>query len=354
MRFLITGGAGFVGSSLARHLKQVFTSATVVTFDNLRRRGSELNLNTFRDTNIDFVHGDIRSRSDLADLNGPFDVVVDCSAEPSVHAGWAGSPDYVVDTNLVGTFNCLNLAREHKARFILLSSSRVYSIQPLRHINIQETETRFEFAERQTLPGVTTSGVAEEFPTHLPRSFYGASKLASEQLVQEFVYAYGLNAAIFRCGVIAGPGQFGKADQGVFTMWVAHHYFRRPLRYTGFGGSGRQVRDLLHVADLCDLVESTVKLDVPFGGDVFNIGGGKERSTSLAELTRLCRDVVGHIVPIASVADTADVDVPIYVSDSRKFFLRSAWRPARSVETIVLDTLQWIRANESTLQRIFV
>jgi CDP-paratose 2-epimerase len=137
-------------------------------------------------------------------------------------------------------------------------------------------------------------------------------------------------------------------------MWVARHYFKRPLRYTGFGGSGRQVWDLLHVADLCDLVESTVKLDVPFGGEVFNIGGGKERSTSLAELTRLCRDVVGHIVPIASVADTADVDVPIYVSDCRKFFLRSAWRPARSVETIVLDTLQWIRANESTLQRIFV
>jgi len=265
-RILITGGAGFVGSALARYLKHAVAGSSVVAFDNLKRRGSELNLPLLRESGVDYVHGDIRSRSDLSVLHGDFDLLIDASAEPSVHAGTGGSPDYVVETNLVGTFNCLDFARQRGCSFILLSTSRVYSIQPLREILLAEGKTRFEISDGQTIPGITREGVSEDFPTHLARSFYGASKLGAEHLVQEFAHAYGLQAVILRCGVIAGPGQFGKADQGVFTMWVAHHYFNVPVRYIGFGGEGKQVRDLLHIQDLCC--------------DFRNIGhGGIRRST---------------------------------------------------------------------------
>jgi len=353
MRFLITGGAGFVGSALARHIKHTIPGSSIIAFDNLRRRGSELNLGSLRELDIEFIHGDIRNRSDLAVMEGEFDVLIDASAEPSVHAGTHGSPDYVVDTNLAGTFNCLSFAKERKSRFILLSTSRVYSIQPLKGIRLVENQTRFVIADSQSLPGISREGISEAFPTNLARSFYGASKLAGEQLVQEFAHSYGLQSAIFRCGVIAGPGQFGKADQGVFTMWVAHHYFKRPVQYLGFGGKGKQVRDLLHIQDLCELISSVIASKVEFTGDVLNVGGGIDRSVSLLELTDICRSVVGSEVPASCLPDTAGFDVPLYISDCRKLFSGSDWRPKRSVESLVTDIFDWIRVNETILKPIF-
>ena len=353
MRILITGGAGFVGSALARYLKQTVPGASIVVFDNLRRRGSELNLVSLRELGIEFVHGDIRNRSDLATLDGDFEVLIDASAEPSVHAGTHGAPDYVVDTNLAGAYNCLTFARERSSRFILLSTSRVYSIQPLRNIRLTEGRTRFEIADTQTISGITRAGISEDFPTNLARSFYGASKLGAEQLVQEFSHAYGLPTVVLRCGVIAGPGQFGKSDQGVFTMWVANHYFNRPVRYIGFGGEGKQVRDLLHIQDLCDLTGRIVESASVYEGDVLNVGGGIERSISLTELTQLCRKVVGREVPTAGVSDTASFDVPLYVSDCSRLFSRSDWRPKLSVETLVSDIYQWIGSNEASPKPLF-
>jgi len=353
MRILITGGAGFVGSALARHLKHTLLGSSVVAFDNLKRRGSELNLTLLRESGVEFVHGDVRSRTDLSGLVGNFDLLVEASAEPSLHAGTGGSPDYVVETNLAGAFNCLDFARQRGSRLILLSTSRVYSIQPLRGIQLLEGRTRFEISATQTVPGVTREGISEEFPTHLARSFYGASKLGAEQMVQEFSHTYGLQTVILRLGVIAGPGQFGKADQGVFTMWVAHHYFGLPVRYIGFGGEGKQVRDLLHIQDLCELTGSIWNSMNAHSGEVLNVGGGIERSISLMELTELCRNIVGNSVATSGVPDTAGFDVPLYISDCRKVFARSSWRPTRSVETLVADIFQWIRANESALKPIF-
>src|SRR5207302_2093552 len=131
--------------------------------------------------------------------------------------------------------------------------------------------SRFEIAEDNEQKGISKKGISESFPIHLPRSLYGATKLASEMIIQEYAYAYGLQALINRCGVIAGPGQFGKVDQGVFTLWVANHYFRRPLKYTGFGGRGKQVRDLLHPLDLFTLLKQQL-LDISsYSGQVFNV-----------------------------------------------------------------------------------
>jgi CDP-paratose 2-epimerase len=352
MRVLITGGAGFVGSSLSVNFKTEHPASEVIALDNLRRRGSELNLALFKKLGIQFIHGDIRSHSDLMDLPGNFDLLIEASAEPSVLAGIDGSPNYVLQTNLSGTLNCLEFARRRAKSLLFLSTSRVYSIAPLRKIELVETPSRFEIAERQSYPGVSRSGISEIFPTHLPRSLYGAAKLASELIIQEYVHSYGLRAIINRCGVIAGPGQFGRVDQGVFTLWVLHHYFGKPLTYTGFGGTGKQVRDLLHPADLYSLIKRQLSQIDDHPGEVFNVGGGNSVSTSLLELTALCEEVLGNQVVIESDPRTSPVDIPLYISDYSKVAQRFDWAPRRSVRNIVEDIVVWIRENEEPLKRI--
>ena len=353
MNILITGGAGFVGSQLALRFKEANPAARVVAFDNLRRRGAELNLPLFRKRGIDFAHGDIRLFSDLEDVGAGFDLIVDAAAEPSVLAGLTGSPLYVTGANLTGSLNCLEMARRDRATMVFLSTSRVYSIAPLRELALVETESRFEIAEQQSVPGVSAAGIREEFPTHLPRSLYGATKLASELLLQEYAATYGVRAVINRCGVIAGPGQFGKVDQGVFTLWVANHFFRQPLRYIGFGGGGKQVRDLLHPADLFELIVRQLDSIEAVSGEVYNVGGGHALSVSLRELTGICREVVGAEVPVASDEGTSSVDIPYYVTDAGRAATRFGWTPTRGVRQIVTEIHDWLRTEEASLRALF-
>ncbi len=266
---LITGGAGFAGSSLAVLFKQHLNGIHVTALDNLMRRGSELNLPALRDHGVTFVHGDVRCRDDVRQA-GPFDLLVDCAAEPSVHAGCDGSPRTVIDINLNGTINCLEAARQHQAAVLFLSTSRVYPIAPLRNLKYTETGTRFELDDNQTLRGVSGNGIAEDFPLDGARSFYGATKLSAELFLQEYVCTYGMRGLINRCGILTGPRQMGRVDQGVITLWLARHIYRKPLRYTGFGGTGKQVRDLLHIADLFTLIRSQIMQDSCWNGNVYS------------------------------------------------------------------------------------
>jgi len=353
MKILITGGAGFVGSRLAHAFRARDSRATIVAFDNLKRRGSELNLRGFKNAGIQFAHGDIRSPGDLADLDGPFDLMIEASAEPSVLAGLDGSPQYAIQTNLVGTLNCLEYARRSVGGMIFLSTSRVYSMKPLKEIRLDETATRFEISQQQELVGVSARGVSESFATHLPRSIYGATKLASELMIQEYADTYQYPAIINRCGVIAGSGQFGKVDQGVFTLWVASHHFKKPLKYTGFGGTGKQVRDLLHPLDLFELLERQVPTLKANAGGIFNVGGGRAISTSMQELTAICREVTSSTVAIAEDSKTSSVDIPLYVSDSSLAESTFGWKPKTSVREIVSEIGTWIRENEKDLAPLF-
>ncbi len=352
MRILITGGAGFVGSTVALAFREA-DGAQVTVLDNLKRRGSELNLPPLRKRGIDFVHGDIRVGEDLAGLSGNFDFMVEASAEPSVAAGQGESPAYVISTNLGGTVNCLEFARKRAGLLLFLSTSRVYSIASLLSVRLDEGESRYEIAPVQDVAGISSAGISEGFSTDSARSFYGTTKLASEMLIQEYAAGYGLKALINRCGVIAGPGQFGRVDQGVFTLWVAHHYFGIPLRYTGFGGKGKQVRDLLHPDDLVDLVRKQLEHTDEWHGESFNVGGGRAVSVSLREMTDICRRIVGRDVPVGAVTETAPYDVPLYLSDSRKVSGRFQWAPQKSVSDIVSETAVWIRENEAALKPLF-
>lgn len=349
----ITGGAGFVGSNLACAFRQRFPRMSVTAIDNLKRRGSELNLSRMREAGVAFVHGDIRCPDDL-DALPDFDLMIDCSAEPSVHAGTTGSPHYVLDTNLTGTIHCLEAARERKAAFLFLSTSRVYPIASMNAVPFAEEETRFRWTmPDKAIPGLSERGISETYPLDGARSFYGASKLACELLIQEYVETCAMPALINRCGVLAGPWQMGKVDQGVITLWVARHMFDLPLKYIGFGGQGKQVRDVLHVDDLFDLIVLQMASPASWDGRVYNVGGGREVAVSLRELTELCRRETGREVPIGSVSETSSVDLRIYLSDTSKVEANFQWKPTRSPARIVHDIRSWIEENRESLARVF-
>lgn len=355
MKILITGGAGFVGSALARYFRRSDAANTVVAFDNLRRRGSEKNIPEFTAEGVIFVHGDVRNSADLDALDGSFDVLIEASAEPSVLAGIGGSPRYVLDTNLIGAMKCLEFARSRCGGLVFLSSSRIYSIEPLTQLPLATLATRLDIREGDCrIPGVSLLGVGEAFPCNSHRSYYGASKLAAELLCQEYAAQASLPVVINRCGVIAGPGQFGKTDQGIFTLWVARHHFGRPLKYTGFGGKGFQVRDLLHPEDLCDLVSRQIQSWDRISGGTFNVGGGRAGSVSLQEFTTLCQEAIGRSVPIAEDPTTTVVDIPWYISDHSQVTSILGWVPQRRPKDIIEDVAQWVRANEDSLASVIV
>ncbi len=348
MRILITGGAGFVGSRLAQLFRP---EAEVVVLDNLKRRGSELNLAAFQRSGIQFVHGDIRNPSDLHALPGNFDLFLEASAEPSVHAGTDGSPDYLLDTNLQGSIHCLNFLRARAGAMVFLSTSRVYSLAPLAALPLRAEKTRL--VPSGEAAGFSEQGISELFPTQTARSLYGATKLCSEMLLQEYVHTYKVKALVNRCGVIAGAGQFGKVDQGVFTLWMAHHHFGKPLQYTGFGGKGLQVRDLLHPTDLFALLQKQIATPSALQGEIYNVGGGPGISTSLLEWTALAQKHTGKEVPIRSVPETAQVDIPYYVSDFRKAAAAFGWQPKTTSAGIAEDICSWLKENESQLRPLF-
>jgi CDP-paratose 2-epimerase len=346
---LITGGAGFIGSTLAIALKGRHPTACVTALDSLRRRGAELNLPRLKQAGVQFRHGDVRNPEDLTPPKDPYDLLIECSAEPSALAGYDGDVRFVVNTNLAGTVNCLELARVCKADTLFLSTSRIYPVGRLNALPYRETETRFELDDESGVPGAGRAGITEQFPLDGYRTLYGTTKLASEMLVEEYRHMFGLRAIVNRCGVIAGPWQMGKVDQGVFTLWVLAHHFSRSLKYIGFGGSGKQVRDLLHVADLTDLIDLQLGRFAELDGKVFNAGGGLESSLSLQETTALCEKVIGRSVSIGSAPETRDGDVRIYVTDNAAIKAATGWLPRRGPAEILADTHAWVVANESAL-----
>jgi CDP-paratose 2-epimerase len=342
---LITGGAGFIGASVALELASRHPGWELTALDNLHRRGSELNLTRLRERGVRFVHGDVREPADIR-AAGQFDALVECSAEPSVLAGSRGDSEFVVRTNLLGAYHCLEEVSRNGAQLVFLSTSRVYPVAALNALAYSEGQTRFLLDEEQPFHGASVHGISEDFPLRGARTLYGASKLAAELLVEEYADSHGISAVIDRCGVIAGPWQMGKVDQGVFTHWMLRHYFQQPLRYLGFGATGRQVRDLLHVNDLAELIDDQLSRPAHWSGAVVNVGGGSDVSLSLHETTTLCQEITGNKLEIDADPNTRPGDVPIYLSDCRALNGLTDWRPRSSPSQILHDIYQWIHDNE--------
>ena len=349
MRILVTGGAGFVGSNIALRLQKNYPKATIIAFDNLRRRGSELSIPRLKNAGIEFFHGDIRIPEDL-ESTGAADLIVEASAEPSVHAGYGQSPAYVLQTNLVGTINALEHARIHGSQIIFLSSSRIYPIDPIRSLPLTSTPTRLEITEGMDGHGWSKEGITEDFGLEGHRSMYGATKLASELLIEEYKQMYNLNAVVYRCGCLAGPWQMGKVDQGFVVLWASRHLYGGSLAYMGFGGTGLQVRDLLHIEDLGDLVMMQVGKQLQ--RTVYNVGGGHIGSVSLQEATRLCEERAGRSIGIGSVPETRSADIPWYITDSHRIQAETGWKPSRTNEDLFDDVFFWLKEHKDSLYGI--
>ena len=348
---LVTGGAGFVGSNLAVAFKRKYPERTVIVLDNLKRRGSEFNVPRLVAEGIRFIHGDIRNPEDM-EFDDKIDVLLECSAEPSVLAGFGGSPKYLVNTNLTGTINCLEVARKNAADVVFLSTSRVYPYDPINAIGLRVEESRFVWQSGDGPRGWSEAGVDIDFDLNGPKSMYGATKLCSEFVLREYEAMYGVRSVINRCGVIAGPWQFGKVDQGVFSLWVQAHYFQRKLSYIGFGGLGKQVRDLLHIDDLFDLLDMQLADLEKAKGKVYNVGGGRETSLSLLETTRLCEQLTGNAIEIRRDPVNRPADLAIYIGDNRRVTADYGWKPKRSAEMVLTDLFDWVRDNEASLRTL--
>jgi len=349
MRILITGMCGFVGSTLTRAWVQSRAGHTLYGLDNLIRPGSQTNRQVLYRLGVTMFHRDIRLASDFESLPA-VDWVIDAAANPSVLAGVDGrtSSRQLVEHNLVGTLNMLEYCRTHKAGFILLSTSRVYSIAQLARVRVEAAGGAFRPVLDEPIPGLSDHGVAEGFSTDAPRSLYGASKLASEQLALEYGSAFEFPVWINRCGVLAGAGQFGRPDQGIFSYWIHSWAARRPLAYIGFDGMGHQVRDCLHPRDLVSLIDCQMTTNPAGKLPVVNLSGGTASACSLRQLSEWCTQRFGpHAVSVE--AKQRSFDIPWIVLDSRLARQEWDWSPTTPREAILEEIAAHAEANPDWL-----
>jgi CDP-paratose 2-epimerase len=337
MRIVITGICGFVGGALALQLRERFAGAVVAGIDNLSRPGSETTRPRLAAAGITVKHGDVRLASDV-DALGAADWLIDAAANPSVLAGVDGrtSSRQLVEHNLGGTMNVLEFCKARGAGLILLSTSRVYSIKALNALPLVVRDDAFAPDESGAWPvGASPAGLTEHFSTAGPISLYGATKAASEALAIEYGDAFGSPIVINRCGVLAGAGQFGTAEQGIFSFWLRAWASDHPLTYLGFGGTGHQVRDALHPLDLADLVDRQLRAGSSAAG-VWSVGGGRAGAMSLAQLSAWCADRFGPR-QITAEPSPRKWDVPWVVMDTARARERFGWTVSMPIAGILTE-----------------
>lgn len=351
MKILITGICGFVGSRMAIALKDRAGDLKIAGIDNLLRPGSEMNRADLAGRGIGVIHGDLRMRSDV-DVLPDSDYVIDAAANPSVLAGMDGrsSPRQLSEHNLGGTLNLLEYCRERKSGLILLSTNRVYSVKALASLPVVERNGAFELDTSAVLPdGVSVQGISEGFSVRPPVSLYGATKLASEVMSLEYGAAFQFPVWINRCGVLAGAGQFGTAEQGIFSYWLHAHAAKRTLRYIGFGGCGFQVRDAFHPDDLAELILTQLRSNPPQDA-IFHAGGGTGNAMSLAQMTAWADNRFGAHEPVPDLRPRP-FDAPWMVMDCRRAARDLGWTPKRGLDFILNEIADHAASHPDWLSR---
>lgn len=350
MRVLITGICGFAGSTIARALRNSRENVEIAGIDNFSRKGSETNFEPLRKEGIEVRKGDVRRFSDLAQFP-KIDWLIDAAANPSVLAGVDGktSVSELIDCNLVGTVPMLEFCRERLIPFSLLSTSRVYSIPSLLSVKLERRGDSFAPIPGQGISGLGPKGISEKFSTEPPLSLYGMSKLCSELLSLEYSSTFDFPVWINRCGVMAGAGQFGKPDQGIFSYWIHSWVRRQPLKYLGFGGRGYQVRDCLHPLDLIPLLWKQFDAGQDQGKPkTINVSGGIGSSESLAGLSRWCAERNGEHSVLQDGSDRR-FDLPWVVLDNSLAGEIWDWRPQITKEAIFREILDHAELNPGWL-----
>jgi CDP-paratose 2-epimerase len=349
MRILITGGCGFIGSNIAIYLKKINNKNKIYCADNFYRKGSIENKKRLLKKDIVVIKCDIRNEKDLNKIP-KFDLLIDCAADPSVATGYNNGLRYLIDTNLIGTLNCLNLVKRNKAKIIFLSSSRIYPFDIINASKYKIIDKCF-FPMKNILGLNKNKGINENFQTTGLKTFYGYTKFSSEELIKEYCYAYNISYVINRCGVVAGPWQWGKIDQGFIVYWILCYLFNKKLNYIGYGGNGNQVRDVLNINDLVKLISLQTHNFEKFNNELFNIGGGQSNKISLYNLTKKTDEIFKFKKKISRIKKTRYGDIPYYVTDNTKIYEKCGWEPEISVLKTVEEIFDWIKINKILLKK---
>lgn len=339
---LITGGAGFIGTNLAAWLL-ARTDAVVTVFDNLSRPGVELNLAWLKTLDnsrrLRFVRGDVRNVHRIAVAAQTADEIYHLAA-PLLGPDLLAEPRLDFDVNVTGTVNVLEAARrsDRAPLVVFASTSKVYGA--LDSIPLKQDPTRLQPAD----PGFRGLSEATPIDSHCP---YACTKSMADRYVRDFARLHNLRTVVFRLGCIAGPGQFGNQGQD----WVAHFVYSvlagRPVTVYG---DGLQVRDVLHVSDLVNAVQ-TARAYIPVvAGKAFNIGGGMSRSVSVREMIALIEQIC-HKQVQCGYAGGRPGDQQFYVSDNTRFTNQTGWTPRRSLEQTVRDISAFWHANRMYVMR---
>jgi len=338
---VITGGAGFIGVNAAESF--IRDGWHVILFDNLWRKGTDLNLHYLRQKypdDCEFVVGDIRYDCfSLLRTVARAELVLHLAAQVAVTTSIV-RPIEDFEINARGTFNVLEAVREsgNKPLVVYSSTNKVYGGMP--HVMCVKEATRYHFRD-------FPDGIAEDQPLDF-HSPYGCSKGAADQYVHDYGRIYGIPTVVFRQSCIYGQRQFGVEDQGWVAWFSIAALLNRPITVYG---DGLQVRDLLHVDDLVAAYKSAAVDPSRAVGKIFNIGGGPSRTLSLVELLAFLEKRLGKKIPVGHAAPRAG-DQPVFVADIRKAERELAWTPKIDPLPGIEMLLQWIEDNRADVERV--
>ncbi|NWG05358.1 MAG: GDP-mannose 4,6-dehydratase [Chloroflexi bacterium] len=335
--YLVTGGAGFIGSNYAHRLIQRGEKVTI--FDNLSRAGAPRNVawleETFGKGAFRLIVGDVRSAADIAEAAKDADVIVHLAGQVAVTTS-VTKPREDFEANALGTFNALEAARvsDRNPIFIYASTNKVYG--GMEDVKLVEDATRWRYAELE-------HGCAETQPLDF-HSPYGCSKGAGDQYVRDYARIYGLRSVVFRQSCIYGPRQFGIEDQGWLAWMIIAAVTGRKITIYG---DGKQVRDVLHVSDLLSAYDAAVEKIESATGQVYNMGGGTRNILAVwAEFGPMLEKLLGKKIEVAR-DDWRPGDQRVFYADFRKAQRELGWEPKINLETGIEMLFEWVKENKS-------
>ncbi|HOX27937.1 MAG TPA: SDR family NAD(P)-dependent oxidoreductase [bacterium] len=332
-KYLVTGGAGFIGANLCRRL--LSDGLDVMVLDNLSRPGAEENIEWLSaDFDVTLSKVDIRDSEQVDDVVSSYmpETIVHLASQVAVTTSVA-DPRTDFDINARGTFNLLEAVRKtkYKPTFLFASTNKVYGASP--SMRIDETDTSYIIRD----PALGLSETAS-LDFHSP---YGCSKGAADQYVRDYYRIYGIPTVVLRQSCIYGPRQFGIEDQGWVAWFAIASILGMPVTIYG---DGKQARDLLFIDDLLDCYMRMMEMGNLVAGHVYNIGGGAENRLSIMELISMLESITGDKIN-AEKSDWRPGDQKIYVSDISKAATDTGWRPKTDVKTGVEKLVAWIKDN---------
>jgi CDP-paratose 2-epimerase len=341
MRFLITGGVGFIGSNTADRL--LLDGHEVLLLDNLSRPGSEKNLDWLQSNHGEFPFHqvDVRDFEGVKDVlreSGPIDVLLHFAAQVAVTTS-VENPREDFEINALGALNILEAVRAVSQDPILMyaSTNKVYG--ELAHLGIVKEENRYRYLDFELGVAETTS-----LDFHSP---YGCSKGAADQYFHDYHRIYGLRTIVFRNSCIYGPRQFGVEDQGWLAWFVIAAVLSKPITIYG---DGKQVRDVLFIDDLIDAMLLAIENIEHTQGEVYNIGGGIKNSLAVwSEFEPILTKLLGHELEV-SFEDWRPGDQRLYISDTSKAEKDFGWKPRTGVEEGIKRLYEWVKENVELLK----